>query len=65
MVAGSEHLTANHLSGRFIMRGTNYRRIIAAVVALVALGGATVVTAAPAEAATNYRATAQRVVNGV
>jgi len=63
MVAGSEHLTANHLSGRFTM--TNYKKLIAAVVALVALGGATVATAAPAEAGTNYRVTAQRVVNGV
>lgn len=44
---------------------TNYKKLIAAVVALVALGGATVATAAPAEAGTNYRVTAQRVVNGV
>jgi hypothetical protein len=29
---------------------TNYKKIIAAVVAVVALGGATVATAAPAEA---------------
>jgi len=47
------------------MRGTNYRRIIAAVVALVALGGATVATAAPAEAGTNYRAATNYRVNGV
>ena len=44
------------------MRGTNYRRIIAAVVALVALGGATVATAAPAEAATH---SVSRMVNGI
>ena len=47
------------------MRGTNYRRIIAAVIALVALGGATIVTTAPADAATNYRVQTTRVVNGV
>lgn len=41
---------------------TNYRKLIAALVAVVALGGATVVTAAPAEAQTNYRAAR---VNGI
>lgn len=34
---------------------TNYRKLIAAVVALVALGGATVATTAPAEAVNGIR----------
>ena len=44
---------------------TNYRRIIAAVVALLALGGTSVAITAPAEAVTNYRAHAAKLVNGV
>lgn len=41
---------------------TNYKRIIAAVVAIVALGGATVATAAPAEAVNGVRV---HTVNGI
>ena len=46
---------------------TNWiRRTIAATVALLAVTGVTVATTtAPADAATNYRATAAKLVNGV
>jgi hypothetical protein len=42
---------------------TNYRKLIAAAVAVLALTGATVATTAPADAATNYRVVSK--VNGI
>ena len=45
---------------------TNWiRRTIATTVALLAVTGVTVATTATADAATNYRASAAKLVNGV
>lgn len=48
-------------------RATNYRRIVAAIVAVVALGGATIATAGPAEAVNGIRkpAPVSTDVNGI
>lgn len=48
-------------------RATNYRRIVAAIVAVVALGGATIATAGPAEAVNGIRkpAPVSTNVNGI